>query len=234
MNDSELIDLFRRCGSLGRSNHVGRLDRRGVTRLFFRIQRLYSATSKPRRGEGMRDTAVLLRWPWLWFMWPRHEIRDINLFQSPWLLFWMNLDCGHFAVVWSLSSLPKYTAQNVKQVVIHCHHTCYPSFLRHSSSYKSRTCSWHGDWHKCFLFFRSQAGAGIEIIRTTGQWWESTHLKAWGLPAKEMIPTMLIITNEASWQIVTGDHVSWKKSAEASRGTCDCSHTCSFVVCWYV
>jgi len=143
---------FKRCGSLGRSNHVGRSDRRDVTRLFFRIQRLYSATSKPRRREGMRDTAVLLRWPWLWFMWPRHEIWDINVFQLPWLLFWMNLDCGHFAVVWSLSSLPKYTAQIVKRVVIHCHHTCYPSFLRQSSSYESRTCNWHKNWH---LFFHS-------------------------------------------------------------------------------
>jgi len=105
-NTLELIGFssvrFKRCGSLGRSNHVGRLDRRGVTRLFFRIQRLYSATSKPRRREGMRDTAVLLRWPWLWFMWPRYEIRDINVFQLPWLLFWMNLDvvtlqsCGLF------------------------------------------------------------------------------------------------------------------------------------------
>ena len=71
---------FKWCGSLGRSNHVGRLDRRDVTRLFFRIQHSYSATTKPRRGEGMCDTAVLLHWPWLWFMWPRHEIRDINLF----------------------------------------------------------------------------------------------------------------------------------------------------------
>jgi len=110
-NTLELIGFssvrFKRCGSLGGSNHVGRLDRRGVTRLFFRIQRLYSATSKPRRGEGMRDTAVLLRWLWLWFMWPRYEIRDINVSQLPWLLFWMNLDCGHSAVVWSLSSLPK-------------------------------------------------------------------------------------------------------------------------------
>jgi len=73
-------------------------------------------------------------------------------FQLPWLLFWMNLDCGHFAVVWSLSSLPKYTAQIVKRVVIHCHHTCYPSFLRQSSSYESRTCNWHKNWH---LFFHS-------------------------------------------------------------------------------
>ena len=54
----------------------------------------------------MRDTAVLLRWPWLWFMWPRHEIRDINVFQLPWLLFWMNLNCGLFVVVWSLHRCP--------------------------------------------------------------------------------------------------------------------------------
>ena len=39
-----------------------------------------------------------------------------DVFQLPSLLFWMSLD-GHFAVVWSLSSLPKYTTQNVNRVV---------------------------------------------------------------------------------------------------------------------
>jgi len=38
-NTLELIGFssvrFKRCGSLGRSNHVGRLDKRGMTRLFF-------------------------------------------------------------------------------------------------------------------------------------------------------------------------------------------------------
>jgi len=37
-------DSIKQCGSLGRSNSVGRLDRRGVKRLFFRIQHSYSAT----------------------------------------------------------------------------------------------------------------------------------------------------------------------------------------------
>ena len=132
--------------------------------------------------------------------------------------------------MWSFSSLPKYTAQNVKWVVIHRHHTCYPSFLCKSSSYKSRACRWHGDWHKCLLSFHSVYEQELELS-SSEQWWESTHPKAWGTPAKDMVPTVLLITNAASWQIVTGNYVSWRKTAEASRDTCDCLQLRCVLVC---
>jgi len=46
MNDSELIELFKRCGSLGRSNNVGRSGQeRRETAFFFRIHHSYSATT---------------------------------------------------------------------------------------------------------------------------------------------------------------------------------------------
>jgi len=66
--------------------------------------------------------------------------------------------------MWSLWSLPEYTAQKwssevwcVKWIVILYCHTCYPSFLPQFSNYKSRTCGRYGDWHECLHFLSSRS-----------------------------------------------------------------------------
>ena len=107
---------------------------------------------------------------WVLFGPARHEIRGVSLVvvmprrHQHWCLlviFVVILDemrRGRFAVVWSIISLPKYTAQNVK-------------------------CCWCGDQHECFVVLTNRNWL-YQHSRTVAK---KYHPKAWHLPAKEMI-----------------------------------------------
>jgi len=163
---------------------------------------------------------------WVLFGPARHEIRGVSLVvvmprrHQHWCLlviFVVILDemgRGHFAIVWSILSLPKYTAQNVKWVVIHCHHTCYPSSLCQSSSSKSCTCCWCGDQHECFVVLTNRNWL-YQHSRTVAK---KYHPKAWHLPAKEMIQQCFY--NRCSELI----NWNWRSCQLKEIGWCESGH----------